>query len=98
MAVYCRIGWSFAFSVQATLGVSNVTAAAGWLWPRNGTAPLAGCSTGFSPSRLSSHWFSPYTSDRHVQDDRKHGKDQRRTLNYNLHGQMACYIVPYVSA
>ena len=48
-------------------------------------------------SCLPAHWFAPNTSDRYVQDDRKYSKDQRRTLDYDLHGEVTWYIVSHMS-
>src|SRR3984885_3959223 len=61
-------------------------------------ARLAGC-----PARLPARLFLAFrlaldARYRHVQDDREQRKNQRRTLDHNLHGEVTCYIVPYDAA
>src|ERR1700721_2770407 len=61
-------------------------------------ARLAGC-----PARLPARLFLAFrlaldARYRHVQDDREQRKEQRRTLDHNLHGEVTWYIVPYAAA
>jgi len=50
--------------------------------------PLARRRAGLSARYLPTHRLPLYARNRHVQDDRKHGKYQRRTLNHNFHGEV----------
>jgi hypothetical protein len=61
-------------------------------------AELANSSTLLPANLFPAHRLALHARDGHVQDDREQRKDQRRTLNHNLHGEVTWYIVPYAAA
>src|SRR5665213_1207328 len=61
------------------------------------TTTLADRPTGLPLSLFPPRRLALDTRDRHVQENREQSKDQRRTLNHNLHGEATWYIVPYAA-